>query len=142
MSCWSSGVFGSVTSRLTRDSVPNTPSNLLQRGGSDLYCFAHLHFVAIGMLTLMDTNRVALTQTQGRTNMGIRHLTRMRVIQIWFAAVLLAGVAAIASGVAVTVGTVVTLVAMCLAPPAVLLMLWPSDTASTMAEAIDDAKTR
>lgn len=74
--------------------------------------------------------------------MGIRHLTRMRVIQIWFAGMLLAGVAAIALGVSVTVGAVVTLLAVCLAPPAVLLMLWPSDTVSTMAEAIHDAKTR
>ena len=94
------------------------------------------------MLTLTDTNRLVLPQTQGRTNVSIRRLTRMRVIQIWFAGVLLAGVAAIASGVAVTVGTVVTLLAVCLAPPAVLLMLWPSDTVSTMAEAIHDAKTR
>jgi hypothetical protein len=61
----------------------------------------------------------------------------MRVLQIWFAVVLLIVVAAIAMGVSVTIGTGALLLAMCLVPPAVLLMLWPSD-APTMAESIRD----
>jgi hypothetical protein len=75
-------------------------------------------------------------------NMSIRHLTRLKVIQVWFAAVLLVGVAAIAFGAAVTIGTGAVLLAMCLVPPAVVLVVWPSDDASTMAEAIRDAKSR
>jgi len=74
--------------------------------------------------------------------MNIRHLTRTNVIQIWFTAMVLAGVAAIALGASVTVGTAAVLVATCLVPPAIVLMLWPSDSTSTMAEAIQKAKTR
>ena len=77
-------------------------------------------------------------------NMGLSnmHLSRANVIQIWFAAMVLAGIAAIALGASVSVGTGVVLVAMCFVPPAIVLMLWRSDSASTMAEAIQDAKTR
>jgi hypothetical protein len=70
------------------------------------------------------------------------HLSRTNVIQIWFAAMVLAGIAAIALGASVSVGTAVVLVAMCFVPPAIILMLWRSDSASTMAETIQDAKTR
>jgi hypothetical protein len=75
-------------------------------------------------------------------SMSIRRITRSNVIRIWFAVVLLVVVAAIALGPAVTIGTAALLLAMCLVPPAVVLMLWPSDDALTMAEAIRDAKSR
>ena len=74
--------------------------------------------------------------------MSLRHLSRLRVIQVWFVAVLLVVVGAMALGVAVTVGTAALVVAMCLVPPVVVFMLWPSDDASTMAETIRDAKVR
>ena len=74
--------------------------------------------------------------------MSIRQLTRSNVILIWFAVVLLIAVAAIALGVAMTIGTAALLLAICLVPPAVVLMLWPSDNALTMAEAIRDAKSQ
>jgi hypothetical protein len=74
--------------------------------------------------------------------MNVRHLTRTNVLQIWFAALVLAAVAAIALGVSLTIATAAVLVAACLVPPAILIMLWPSDSVSTMAEAIRDAKTR
>ena len=74
--------------------------------------------------------------------MSLRHLTRLRVIQVWFVAVLLVVVGAMALGVVVTVGTAALLVAMCLVPPVVVFMLWPSDNSSTMAETIRDAKVR
>jgi hypothetical protein len=96
---------------------------------------------AISMLTLTETDRVTL-QTQGRTNMSIRHLTRLKVIQAWFAAILLVGVTAIAMGTSVTIGTAVELLALCLVPPAIVLRLWPSDNTSTMAESIRNAKAR
>jgi hypothetical protein len=74
--------------------------------------------------------------------MNIRRITRSNVIRIWFVMVLLVALAALVLGAAVTTGTAVLLLAVCLVPPAVVLMLWPSDDASTMAEAIRDAKYR
>ena len=74
--------------------------------------------------------------------MNIRQITRVKAIQIWFAAVTLLVVAAIALGVVVTIGTAALLVAMSLVPPAVILMVWPSSQAPTMAEAIHRAKAR
>ena len=74
--------------------------------------------------------------------MSFLHVTRSKVIQVWFAAVSLVAVAGIALGITVTIGTAALRLAMCLVPPAVVLMLWPSDNASTLAEAIRDAKAR
>jgi hypothetical protein len=75
-------------------------------------------------------------------DMSFLHMTRTKVIQVWFGAVLLIAVAGIALGVTITIGTGALLLAMCLVPPAVVVMLWPADRASTMAEAIHDAKSR
>jgi ABC-type antimicrobial peptide transport system permease subunit len=74
--------------------------------------------------------------------MTFLHVTRSKVIQVWFAAVLLVTVGGIALGITVTIGTAALLLAMCLVPPAVVVMLWPSDKASTISEAIHDAKSR
>jgi hypothetical protein len=74
--------------------------------------------------------------------MGFLNMTRSKAIQVWFAAVLLVAVAGIALGITMTIGTAALLLAMCLVPPAVVVMLWPSDRASTMAEAIHNAKSR
>jgi hypothetical protein len=68
------------------------------------------------------------------------NMTRSRVIQAWFAAVLLVAAAATALGVSMTIGTAALLLAMCLVPPVVVFMLWPSDSASSLAEVIRDAK--
>lgn len=69
-------------------------------------------------------------------------MTRSRVIQTWFVAVLLVAVAATALGPSMSMGTAALLLAMCLVPPVVVFMLWPSEKASTMAETIRDAKVR
>jgi hypothetical protein len=69
-------------------------------------------------------------------------MTRSKVIQTWFAAVLLVAVAATALGPSMTMGTAALLLAMCLVPPVVVFMLWPSDTMSTLAETIREAKVR
>ena len=74
--------------------------------------------------------------------MSFLRVTRSKVIQVWFAAVLLVAVAGFALGFTVTMGTAALLLAMCLVPPAVVLMLWPSDNASTLAESIRDARAR
>jgi hypothetical protein len=52
-------------------------------------------------------------------------MTRSKVIQIWFAAVLLVTIARVGSGAAVTMSRAAVLLALCLVPPAVVLVLWP-----------------
>ena len=69
-------------------------------------------------------------------------MTRTKVIQTWFAAVLLLAVAALVLGPSMTIGTAALLLAMCLVPPVVVFMLWPSEKAATLAETIRDAKVR
>ena len=64
-------------------------------------------------------------------------MTRSRLIQIWFAAVLLVVVAGMAYGAAVTIGTGALLVALCLVPPAIILMLWRVPP-RTIAEVLHD----
>jgi len=56
----------------------------------------------------------------------LKNITRAKLIQIWFAAVALVVVAAIALGVAITISTAALLVAMSLVPPVIVLMLWPT----------------
>jgi hypothetical protein len=71
----------------------------------------------------------------------MQNLTRPRLIQIWFVAVLLVAAAGLAYGVAMTVGTGALLLALCLVPPAIILMVWrvPPDT---VAEVLHDAERR
>ena len=52
-------------------------------------------------------------------------MTRSKVIQIWFAAVLLVTIARVGSGAAVTMSSVAEVLAMCLVPPAIVWVLWP-----------------
>jgi hypothetical protein len=49
-------------------------------------------------------------------------------------------VAGVALGAAVTIGTGAMLLALCLAPPAIILMLWPGVQAPTIAEVLHDAE--
>jgi len=69
-------------------------------------------------------------------------MTRLRAIQVWFAAASLVAAAAIALGWVPTLSTAVSLLAMGLVPPGLAWMLWPSVDAATMAETIHDAKAR
>jgi hypothetical protein len=72
----------------------------------------------------------------------LKNMTRSRLIQIWFTAVALVVVAGIAWGAAVTVGIGATLLALCLVPPVVILMLWPGVQAPTVAEVVRDGDRR
>ena len=74
--------------------------------------------------------------------MSIRPMTRLRAIQVWFAAASLVAAAAIALGWVPTLGTAMVLLAMGLVPPVLAVVLWPSANAATMAERIHDAKAR
>jgi hypothetical protein len=64
------------------------------------------------------------------------HMTRSRLIQIWFAAVVLVVVAAIALGAAVTVSTGAMLLALALAPAVLVLLLWPGVQLPTASEVL------
>ena len=55
----------------------------------------------------------------------LRAMTRSRLIQVWFATILLVLVAGMALGVTMTTGTAAILLALSLIPPAILLVLWP-----------------
>ena len=55
----------------------------------------------------------------------LRDFTRMKLIQIWFAAVLLIAVTSLALGARITVGTGAILLFLCLVPPAMVMKLWP-----------------
>jgi hypothetical protein len=72
----------------------------------------------------------------------LKHITRSKLIVIWFSAVALVVVSLIAFGVAVTMGTGALLLAMCLVPPLLVVMLWPSGGSPTIAEVLHDAQGR
>jgi hypothetical protein len=63
-----------------------------------------------------------------------KEVRRMRLIQVWFAAVLLVVVAGIAFGTSVTVSAGATLLALSLVPPAIVLLFWPGVQSRTAAE--------
>ena len=61
----------------------------------------------------------------------LKHMTRAKVIQVWFAAVALLVVAAVALGAQATVGTGGMLLALSLVPPLVVFLLWPEPRSVT-----------
>jgi hypothetical protein len=72
----------------------------------------------------------------------LKQMTRSRLIQVWFAAVLLIAVAALAFGVSVTVGTGAVLFVLSLAPPAIVLLLWPGVQSPTAADVLYGTERR
>ena len=66
----------------------------------------------------------------------LKEMTRSRLIQIWFSAVVLIVVAGLALGVNVTGGTWTLLAGLCLVPPAMVLMLWPGVQPPTAADVL------
>jgi hypothetical protein len=72
----------------------------------------------------------------------MKDLTRTRLIGIWFSAVLVVVVAAMAFGATVTIGTGVLLLAMCLVPPVLVWTFWRTGSPPTIAEVIHDAEQR
>jgi hypothetical protein len=63
-----------------------------------------------------------------------RDMTRSRSIKLWFAAVALIAVVGAAFGVALTISTGITLLALCVVPPALKLWLWPAVQLPILAE--------
>jgi hypothetical protein len=72
----------------------------------------------------------------------LKDMTRAGLIQVWFATVALGVVAGIALGASVTIGTGLMLLALCLAPPAIVLMLWPAVQPPTAAEVLRGVERR
>lgn len=72
----------------------------------------------------------------------LNHMTRSRAIQIWFVAVALVVAAGLTFGAAMTVGTDAMLVALCLVPPAMILLLWPGIDHPPIAEVLHDTERR
>jgi len=55
----------------------------------------------------------------------LNNMTRVQVIQVWFAAVALVAVVAMAFGAAVNVGTGGMLLALSIVPAVLIFLLWP-----------------
>ena len=63
-------------------------------------------------------------------------------MQGWVVAVAVVAVASIAFGVRMTLGTAAALLAVCVVPPAILLVLWPGSEPPTIAEVLHDVDRR
>ena len=63
-------------------------------------------------------------------------------MQICVVAVVLVAVASVVLGTRVTVATAAALLAVCLVPPAILLVLWPGAEPPTIAEVLHDVDRR
>jgi hypothetical protein len=72
----------------------------------------------------------------------MKNATRSKVIQMWFAAVLLIVVGCIALGAAMTISTGAMLLIMSLVPPAVVLLLWPGAQPVTIGDVLRGAERR
>jgi hypothetical protein len=75
-----------------------------------------------------------------KVNIMRKEITRSKLIQVWFAAVGIVVAAGMAFGASVTVGTGTMLLALCLAPPAIVLLLWPAAQSRTVAEVLRDVE--
>lgn len=72
----------------------------------------------------------------------LKDVTRARVIQIWFAAVVVAVVCGVVVGASVTASTTAVLLALCLVPPTIVLFLWPGVQPPTVAEVLHGVDRR
>ena len=70
----------------------------------------------------------------------LKHLTRSRLIQGWAAAVLIATAVSATFGTIPSVGTAILLLALTLAPAAIILLLWPGVQPQTVGEVIRDER--
>lgn len=69
-------------------------------------------------------------------------MTRSKSIEVWFAAMAFMIVAAIVFGAAVTVSTGAMFVALALAPPVLVLLMWPGDQPLAASPAIPGTDRR
>jgi hypothetical protein len=66
----------------------------------------------------------------------MQQLTRARLIQIWFTAVALIAVAAIAMGTSITAMTGIVLLALSAVPAIMVMMLWPGIQPPTVGDVL------
>ena len=66
----------------------------------------------------------------------LKHMTRANVIQVWFAAIALMVVAAVALGARVTIGTGGMLLTLSLVPPLLVFLLWPEPQSLTAGDVL------
>jgi hypothetical protein len=72
----------------------------------------------------------------------MNNVTRSKVVQAWFAAVVFTAVACFALGLSVALSTGVMLAVMSLVPPAVMLLLWPGTQPRTVADVLHESERR
>jgi hypothetical protein len=72
----------------------------------------------------------------------LNDMTRSNVIQVWFVAVALVVAAAVVFGASMTVGTGIMLLALCLVPPAIVVVKWPGAQPQTAAEVLHNTDRR
>jgi hypothetical protein len=72
----------------------------------------------------------------------LQTVTRAKAIRAWFVAVALIIVTAIAIGVHVTIGTAAMLLALCLVPPIIALLMWPGVQPPTVSDIVHGRERR
>jgi len=72
----------------------------------------------------------------------LKDVTRARLIQVWFAIVLLVGAMLFVLGARITMSTAAVLVTLCLVPPVMTLMLWPGAQPPTAGEVLRGGRER
>jgi hypothetical protein len=70
----------------------------------------------------------------------LKNISRSRLIGAWFAVVALIIAAIVVFGVSMTLATGVLLVAMCLVPPGIILMLWPNSHQPSVGDVLRDGR--
>jgi hypothetical protein len=66
----------------------------------------------------------------------LKHMSRARLVGAWCAAVVVIGAASVVAGAAMTIGNGGLLLATCLVPPAVMLLVWRGAPPATVAEVL------
>ena len=72
----------------------------------------------------------------------LKDITRARMLKVWFTAVALVLVAAIAFGASITMSTGFLLGGLCLVPPVMLFMLWPAPVTQTAGDVLRGTERR
>jgi hypothetical protein len=75
----------------------------------------------------------------GTYDRSMLNLSRGQWAGVWCGAVLVLSAGAVAAGVGITFGNIVLVLLACLAPPAVMLLVWRGPPPQTVAELLHDA---
>jgi hypothetical protein len=71
----------------------------------------------------------------------LKDISRTRLAVVWCAAVIVIGAAGVVAGMPITVGYAVLLLVVCVAPPAVMLLVWRGAPPQTVAEVLYSVDT-